>query len=653
MPMFVVSYADDKETPVEEWQIKDTIPDAVLYRLKEASNAPDRGAPPQPDGARSSIARGRTPMTQLPAALAARPRTDQHDAAELSAEKLIVRFQGLAAISDVSLTVRRHEVFGLIGPNGAGKTTLVNCLTGFQRRPGARRWSAAKTRPAGQPTRFREHGVARTFQAGRLFKDMTVIENVEVTAVGLGLSLRKAHAHSRAMLAWVGLADKTALHAGALRLYRPAAARHRAGAGALAGFHSARRAGGRHVGRRMRGIDGTGRIDPRTFTCGVLLIEHNMRVVMGISQRIHVLDGGARSPKAPPPKSRGMRPCLPPISAWRRDDCAARRRRNHVRYGDLVALRGVSLTVRKARWSASSAPTAPASRPHLPPSPAACPRSPATSGSTAGASSGSGPSRSPGSVVAGAGGPAYLRHADGRGKSRRSAATSRATVPRPRRDMERLLSCSRGCAERLRYPAGRLSGGEQQMLAVARAVMTRPRLLLVDEPSLGLAPKIIDQIYEILLDLRQREKLTLLINEQSSSRILKHRRPHLRAARRAHPARRPGSGTPGWRSDPPRLFRFRRSRNAAGGGLPHDPVSAEPDRRPQPRQHLRAGGPGDRPAVRHSAADQFRPWRFITIGAYALIVPSADVTARLLIGSWTLAAVDYRRSADRRRRRAC
>jgi branched-chain amino acid transport system ATP-binding protein len=60
------------------------------------------------------------------------------------------------------------------------------------------------------------------------------------------------------------------------------------------------------------------------------------------------------------------------------------------------------------------------------------------------------------------------------------------------------------------------------MLAVARAVMTRPRLLLVDEPSLGLAPKIIDQIYEILLDLRQRAGLTLLINEQSSNRILKH-----------------------------------------------------------------------------------------------------------------------------------
>jgi len=89
-------------------------------------------------------------------------------------------------------------------------------------------------------------------------------------------------------------------------------------------------------------------------------------------------------------------------------------------------------------------------------------------------------------------------------------------------DLERMLDLLPRLRERLHYPAGRLSGGEQQMLAVARAVMTRPRLLMVDEPSLGLAPKIIDQVYAILLDLRQRAGLTLLVNEQSSNRILKH-----------------------------------------------------------------------------------------------------------------------------------
>ena len=94
--------------------------------------------------------------------------------------------------------------------------------------------------------------------------------------------------------------------------------------------------------------------------------------------------------------------------------------------------------------------------------------------------------------------------------------------------------------ERLAYPAGRLSGGEQQMLAVARAVMTRPRLLLVDEPSLGLALRSSStRSIEILLDLRRRENLTLLINEQSSTRILKHADRIYVLRGGEHPARRP------------------------------------------------------------------------------------------------------------------
>jgi branched-chain amino acid transport system ATP-binding protein len=214
------------------------------------------------------------------------------NAAELGADKLSVRFQGLAAISDVSLTVQRHEVFGLIGPNGAGKTTLVNCLTGFQR-PTEGRVILGGIDTAGWPTtRFREHGVARTFQAGRLFKDMTVTENVEVTAAGLGLSLRGARAHAKAMLAWIGLNDKASLRAGALAYTD----QRRLGIARALVLSPAfilldEPAAGMSDAECEELMELVASI-PRIFTCGVLLIEHNMRVVMGISQRIHVLDGG-------------------------------------------------------------------------------------------------------------------------------------------------------------------------------------------------------------------------------------------------------------------------------------------------------------------------------------------------------------------------
>ncbi|MEQ8344006.1 MAG: ABC transporter ATP-binding protein [Sneathiellaceae bacterium] len=89
-------------------------------------------------------------------------------------------------------------------------------------------------------------------------------------------------------------------------------------------------------------------------------------------------------------------------------------------------------------------------------------------------------------------------------------------------DIEKVLEYFPRLRERLKQPAGKLSGGEQQMLVIGRALLTRPKLITVDEPSLGLAPKIVDQVYEILERLRQEEGVTLLIVEQSTKRALDH-----------------------------------------------------------------------------------------------------------------------------------
>ena len=82
-------------------------------------------------------------------------------------------------------------------------------------------------------------------------------------------------------------------------------------------------------------------------------------------------------------------------------------------------------------------------------------------------------------------------------------------------DMERLFGRFPILAERSEQVAGTLSGGEQQMLAISRALMSRPKLILFDEPSLGLAPKLVEQIFEIVAEVRA-EGLTVVMVEQNA-----------------------------------------------------------------------------------------------------------------------------------------
>ena len=216
----------------------------------------------------------------------------QHGIGALTARELSVSFEGLSALENVDLALRPKEILGLIGPNGAGKTTFINAMTGFQEptRGSVHLGGADVTR--WPPHRIRRAGVARTFQSGRLFRDLPVSENVEVSAVNMGLNRKRAHAHAMQILDWIGLADKAGALAGTL----PYTDERRVGIARALAMNPAfvlldEPAAGMsdlecdHLMKIILDI-------PKRFGAGVLLIEHNMRVVMNICSRIHVLDGG-------------------------------------------------------------------------------------------------------------------------------------------------------------------------------------------------------------------------------------------------------------------------------------------------------------------------------------------------------------------------
>src|SRR5688572_8957565 len=127
--------------------------------------------------------------------------------ASLAGRGITVRFGGLTALNDIDIDLCIGEILGLMGPNGAGKTTLVNVLTGFQTPSKGEVWIKGHLTTCLPPHKMSARGVARTFQAARLFENLTVEENVEVAAVAAGLSLIAARRRSHELLEWVGCMD--------------------------------------------------------------------------------------------------------------------------------------------------------------------------------------------------------------------------------------------------------------------------------------------------------------------------------------------------------------------------------------------------------------------------------------------------------------
>ena len=214
-------------------------------------------------------------------------------------------FEGVRALDDVTTEVRRTEVVGLIGPNGAGKSTLVNVLSGFDAPT-----SGTVELDGEDVTRWPAHrrgraGLARTFQHSRSFRGLSVRENVEVAALGVGAGPREARRRADALLESLALGGYAAAPAGSL----PHGDERRLGvARALAtepryllmdepaaGLPEAEVPAFAEVVRSVRD----------DHDAGVLLIDHNMALIMDVCDRILVLDQGRMLAEGSPGEIRG------------------------------------------------------------------------------------------------------------------------------------------------------------------------------------------------------------------------------------------------------------------------------------------------------------------------------------------------------------
>lgn len=201
-------------------------------------------------------------------------------------------FAGVQALTDVSLTLARGEIVGLIGPNGAGKTTLVNLLTGFDRPDTGVIELDHNDVTSWKATQRCRAGLGRTFQHGHSFAELSVRENIEVAALGVGLDAREARRFASGLLERLGLASRAAERAGGL----PHGDERRLGvARALATrphyvLMDEPAAGlNEHEARDFSDVVRSVAIDDDV---GVLLIDHNVGLVLSVSDRIHVLDQG-------------------------------------------------------------------------------------------------------------------------------------------------------------------------------------------------------------------------------------------------------------------------------------------------------------------------------------------------------------------------
>ncbi|HMK79218.1 MAG TPA: branched-chain amino acid ABC transporter ATP-binding protein/permease [Xanthobacteraceae bacterium] len=461
------------------------------------------------------------------------------DQPALSVSALSVHFGGVRAVNALSFVASPGAITSVIGPNGAGKSTALNLIGGFYRADhGSVRLGDAEIGSL-TSTRIAQAGVARTYQTTQLFATMSVIDNVLV-ALGrgrLGWSSmfrpdrdEERRARAESLLAFVGYRGSLHARAGALahvdkRLVEIARALALQPTVLLldepaAGLDDADTA---RVGTLLGALARCGLV--------VVLVEHDMKLVMGVSNHVVVLDAGAKIAEGPP-AAVAADPAV--LKAYLGEGAAADRTRKgaapdrkdellltralRAGYGAVTVLRDIVVSVAQGETVAVLGPNG--------------------AGKSTLMRALSGLARPIEGDIRLVGEPIEKCDAS------EIAARGLVLVPEGRQvfgelsviDNLRLGAyarpgadvAARAAALLARFPrlaaranqrAGLLSGGEQQMLAIARGLMARPRVLMLDEPSLGLAPKLVEDLFDLLAQLRD-EGVTILLVDQAAALAL-------------------------------------------------------------------------------------------------------------------------------------
>ena len=479
-----------------------------------------------PGKERETLAKGRSDIGRFLAAGAS--------GQALAVRDLSVSFGGVRAVRDLNFAAQPGAITSIIGPNGAGKSTALNVICGFYRPDAGTVRLGDRIVSALRAYQIPRAGIARTYQTSQLFESMSVIDNVVIALRRGRLAPRFLSGGKRgddaeiaeSLLAFVGykgaldrpadalahvdkrlveIARALAVRPSVLALDEPAA-----------GLNAEDTAA---IGALLRKLAAVGMT--------VILVEHDMDLVMGVSNHVIVLDAGAKIAEGTPaqvatdpavleaylgageqaergrkqPFAIAQKPLMTvsALSAGYGAATVVRQADLEIAAGELVAVLGANGAGKTTLMRALSGLLRP------------------IEGEVR--FLGERIDHFPGDRIARAG---LVLVPEGRQVFPELSVTDNLRLGAYARRsaeeasmIENLLTRFPALKARRRQRAGLLSGGEQQMLAIARGLMARPQVLMLDEPSLGLAPKLLENLYDLLAALRDEGTTILLVDQMA------------------------------------------------------------------------------------------------------------------------------------------